>query len=83
MELVYEYLDPDVAEWLRVNAPTPKHGQNYHQWLSEQYGLRKLIEHIWKVVGVASACDNINELKSKMEEIYGKKQGFQYRLKLV
>ncbi len=54
MELIYEYLDPDVAEWLRVNAPAPKKGQNYHQWLSEQYGLKKLVEHIWKVIGVAS-----------------------------
>ncbi len=57
MELIYEYLDPDVAEWLRENAPKPKHGQNYHQWLTSQYGLKKLIEHIWKVVGIASTCD--------------------------
>lgn len=83
MELVYEYLDPDVAQWLRENAPAPMHGQNYHQWLTEQYGLRKLVEHIWKVIGIASTCEDIKELKHKMEELYGKKPGFQYGLKLI
>jgi len=40
MEFIYEYLDADVAQWLRENAPKPVHGQNYHQWLSSQYGLK-------------------------------------------
>ena len=31
IELVYEYLDADVARWLKENAPKPRHGQNYHQ----------------------------------------------------
>jgi hypothetical protein len=44
LELVYEYLDADVSEWLKENAPAPRHGQNYHQWLSAQYGLKKLVE---------------------------------------
>ena len=34
MELIYEKLDADVAKWLKEHAPAPKHGQNYHQWLS-------------------------------------------------
>lgn len=29
MELVYGYLDKDVAEWLRTNAPAPQKGRNY------------------------------------------------------
>jgi hypothetical protein len=80
IEFIYEHLDPDVAQWLQENAPKPMHGQNYHQWLSEQYGLKKLVEHIWKVVGVASACDNIDELRYKLREIYGRDK-LQYRLK--
>jgi len=83
MELIYEYLDPDVAQWLRENAPTPKHGQNYHQWLTSQYGLKKLIEHIWKVIGVSSTCENMDELQYRMEQLYGKKPGFQYALRLI
>ena len=83
MELIYEYLDPDVAQWLRENAPKPLHGQNYHQWLSSQYGLRKLVEHIWKVVGIASTCDDIEQLRHEMERLYGTKSGFQYQFRLV
>jgi|SRR5215218_2031732 len=79
MELVYEYLDPDVAKWLKDNAPEPKHGQNYHQWLSSQYGLKKLVEHIWKLIGIASTCQNMSELKIRMAELHGK-QAVQYTL---
>lgn len=83
MKLIYEYLDPDVAEWLRVNAPKPIKGQNYHLWMTEQYGLKKLIEHIWKVIGVASTCQTMAELEQKMEELYGTTPGFQYELRLI
>ena len=83
MELIYDYLDPDVAQWLRENAPKPRHGKNYHQWLNEQYGLRRLIEHIWKVIGVASTCETIEELRYRMQELYGKRGGFQFQLKLA
>ena len=82
-ELIYEYLDPDVAQWLRDNAPAPMHGRNYHQWLSEQYGLKKLVEHIWKVVGIASTCSDMDELRNKMQTLYGKKPGFQFKFQLV
>jgi hypothetical protein len=81
MELVYEYLDPDVAQWLRENAPKPRHGQNYHQWLSAQYGLRKLTEHLWKLIGIGSTCQDIGELKYKMAKMYGKTP-LQYALSL-
>lgn len=72
MELIYEYLDKDVADWLKNNAPKPRSGQNYHQWLSSQYGLKKLIEHIWMLIGMASACTTMNELKRRMAEKYGR-----------
>jgi P63C domain len=72
IELIYEYLDPDVAKWLKEHAPKPQHGQIYHQWLNAQYGLRKLIEHIWMVIGIARTCRTLAELKDKMAEMYGK-----------
>lgn len=72
MELIYENLDPDVAKWLKEHAPTPRHGQNYHQWLSSQYGLKKLIEHIWMVIGMARTCETMNELRDKVNGLYGK-----------
>jgi hypothetical protein len=71
-ELIYDYLDSDVADWLRKNAPKPRHGQNYHQWLSSQYGLKKLIEHIWMTIGMAKACRTIDELKARMALQFGR-----------
>lgn len=71
-ELVYQYLDPDVFEWLKTNAPTPRHGQNYHQWLTSQYGLKKLMEHLWVLIGIASTCNNMTELRYQMAKRYGK-----------
>ncbi len=81
MELVYEYLDKDVADWLRKNAPKPRHKENYHQWLSSQYGLKKLVEHLWMLVGMASACQTMPELRAKMAEKFGRRP-FQYTLYL-
>jgi hypothetical protein len=73
MELIYDYLDKDVAEWLKKNAPKPRTGQNYHQWMSDQYGLQKLIQHIWMVIGMARTCNTVTELKEKMAVSFGRK----------
>lgn len=72
MELVYDYLDPDVAHWLKNNVPTPRGGQNYHQWLSRQFGLKKLVEHIWMLIGMAKACTSMLELKERMAIQFGR-----------
>jgi hypothetical protein len=71
-QLIYEYLDSDVAQWLKENAPAPRKGQNYHLWLSSQYGLKKLVEHIWMVIGIARTCYNMDELRQKMRQMFGK-----------
>jgi len=83
MELVYGYLDKDVAKWLKENAPVPQHGRNYHQWLSGQYGLKKLVEHIWMLVGVARTCASMPELRERMAELNGRQMvQFQLPIKL-
>lgn len=74
MELIYGYLDPDVAKWLKENAPKPQKGQNYHQWLTSQYGLKKLTEHTWLVIGMATQCHSMRELREKMAERFGRHQ---------
>jgi hypothetical protein len=73
-QLVYEYLDLDVAKWLKANAPEPRKGRNWHQYVSDQYGLRKLIEHIWMLIGIASTCRNISDLYDRMAEKYGRRR---------
>lgn len=79
MELVYGYLDPDVADWLKKNAPEPKKGRNYHQWLTAQYGLNKLMQHLWKLIGMAQACGSMSELRHRMAETYGR-EPYQFTL---
>lgn len=74
MELIYGYLDRDVAQWLKENAPKPKTGKNYHQWLSSQYGLKRLTEHIWMLIGMAAACQTMPELRQRMAERFGRQQ---------
>lgn len=71
-ELVYGYLDKDVYVWLKTNAPKPIGNLSYHRWLTSQYGLKKLTEHLWQLVGMASACNTMEELRRKMAEKYGR-----------
>jgi len=70
MELIYEALDPDVADHLRTHKPPPRHGLNYHQWLSSDFGLKALITQINQVIGIAKTCDTIQELKEKVAHYY-------------
>lgn len=72
MELIYGYLDPDIAKWLKENKPKPRKGMNYHQWLNEQYGLKKLLEHTWLVIGMAASSQTLSELKVRLAERFGR-----------
>ena len=73
MELIYDALDADVAKTLRETKPSPRHGQNYHQWLTDNVGLKALVTHIHQVIGIAKTCDNITELRERVAVHYGKK----------
>lgn len=70
MELIYEALDPDVAEHLKNHKPPPRHRLNYHQWLSSDFGLNALVNHINQVIGIAKTCETIHELKEKVKHYY-------------
>ena len=70
-KLIYDCLDPDVAAHLRENKPKPRKGQNYHQWLTSDYGLPKLNNHIQQVIGIAKTCQTLRQLQEKMQRIYG------------
>jgi hypothetical protein len=71
-ELIYEAMDPDIAKYLKENKPKPFHGQNYHQWLTEDVGLKALIPHIYKVIGMGENCTAIRELRDRVAERYGR-----------
>ena len=72
-ELIYEAMDADIAKYLKDNKPKPFHGQNYHQWLTEDVGLKALIPHIYKVIGMGESCTTIRELRDRVAVKYGRK----------
>jgi len=73
MEYIYRCLDPEVADYLKHNKPPARKGSNYHQWFNDDFGYKKLNEHINQVIGMARACETMEEFKKKMDyEFKGK-----------
>lgn len=72
LELIYEALDPDIASHLKNNKPPPRHGQNYHQWLTGDIGLRSLVNHTQQIIGIAKTCTTMRELRDRVAHHYGK-----------
>ena len=73
-ELIYEAMDPDIAKYLKENKPKPFHGQNYHSWLTEDVGLKALIPHIYKIIGMAENCKDMRELQDRVAARYGRRR---------
>jgi hypothetical protein len=70
IELIYDTLDPDVAEWLKENKPPP--GLKWHQQLTENLGARRLVSRCYEVIGMSKTCTTIKELRDKVALHYGK-----------
>lgn len=71
IELIYDTLDPDVAEYLKNNKPDA--GVKWHQQLNENLGVRQLVSRCYEVIGMAKTCKDIRELKTRVNEHYGKR----------
>ena len=70
IELIYDTLDPDVAEYLKANKPPP--GVKWFQQLDENIGVRQLVSRCYEVVGMAKSCTNLRELRDRVALHYGK-----------
>lgn len=70
IELIYDTLDPDVADYLRQNRPPP--GVHWHRQLTTNVGIRALVSRCYEVIGMAKMCNNIRELREKVAEHYGR-----------
>ena len=70
IEMIYDTLDPDVAEYLKVNKPPP--GVRWHRQLTENHGVRQLVSRCYEIVGMAKPCTNMRELRDKVALHYGK-----------
>lgn len=71
IELIYDTLDPDVAEYLKNNKPPV--GVKWFQQLTENIGARKLVSRCYEVIGMAKECRDISELREKVALHYGKR----------
>lgn len=72
-ELIYDKLDKDVAEYLREHKPVKKTGIKYFQWLNEEHGVKELMNHLWQVIGIATTCRTMEELKEKVNGKFNRK----------
>lgn len=79
IELIYDTLDPDVADYIKKNKPPA--GSRWHQQLSENYGVRQLVSRCYEVIGMAKPCTDLRELRDKVAAHYGRKP-VQFRLYL-
>jgi hypothetical protein len=79
IELIYDTLDPDAAEYLKTHKPPP--GVKWFQQLTENYGVRLLVSRCYEVIGMSKACMNMRELRDRVAQHYGKRP-FQFRLYL-
>ena len=70
-ELIYDTLDKDVAQYLKSHKPEP--GIRWHQQLTENIGVRKLVSRCYEVIGMAKTCKDMHELRQKVALHYGKK----------
>ncbi|MGU3282952.1 P63C domain-containing protein [Methylobacterium mesophilicum] len=71
IEMIYDTLDPDVAEYLRNNKPPP--GVRWHRQLTENVGVRALVSRCYEIIGMAKTCNNMRELRDKVAEHYGRR----------
>lgn len=68
IELIYDTLDQDVAEYLKKNRPPAN--IRWHQQLTENYGVRQLVSRCYEIIGMAKLCKNIEELREKVNLHY-------------
>lgn len=67
-EFIYRRLDPDVEAWLAANRPNPQRRHNWHQSLTENFGLRQLHEVLWEVVGFAKSAVDLRDLRARIKQ---------------
>ena len=79
IELIYDTLDPDVAEYIKSNKPPA--GVRWHRMLTDNYGVRQLVSRCYEIIGMAKPCTDMRELRDKVAQHYGK-QPVQFRMYL-
>lgn len=71
IEMIYDTLDADVADYLKNNKPPV--GVRWHQQLTDNLGVRQLVSRCFEVIGMAKTCTDMRELRDKVALHYGKR----------
>lgn len=69
--MIYDTLDPDVADYLKNNKPPS--GVRWHRQLTENIGVRALVSRCFEVVGMAKECADMRQLREKVARHYGRR----------
>lgn len=70
IELIYDTLDPDVADYIKANKPPM--GVKWHSMLTDNIGVRQLVSRCYEVIGMAKTCTDMRELRDKVAQHYGR-----------
>lgn len=65
MQFVYDTLDPEIADYLRENNPTPQGKKHHHQKFND-FGYKALTDHLFSVLGIAKASMNLDKFKENL-----------------
>jgi hypothetical protein len=71
MAFVYDAIDPDMGNALRVINPDPHFGQNDHQLLTD-WGRQQVHDQIQKVVTIMKLCENMKDFREKFDRVFRK-----------
>ena len=70
IEMIYDTLDPDVAEYIKTHKPPM--GVRWHQQLTDNIGARQLVSRCFEVIGMAKTCTDMRELRDRVAQHYGR-----------
>ena len=65
MQFVYDTLDPEIADYLRENNPSPGGKKHHHQKFND-FGYKALTDHLFSVLGIAKASINMDKFKENL-----------------
>jgi P63C domain len=70
MRFVYDTMDKEIADWLRVNNPNPQGERHHHQWLTEDFGYPRLVRHLMTIIGIQRASTTMENFKENLYRAY-------------
>jgi hypothetical protein len=71
MAFVYDAIDKDMGQALRIVNPDPHYKQNDHQLLTD-FGRQQVNDQIQRVVTIMKLCEDMKDFKKKFDRVFKK-----------